>query len=119
MFGKDRAISVPYDPEFIRTKAHYSDLYFGASLKALVLLGESKGYSFIGCNSAGNNAYFVKNQSMKDLKKRNIEDGYIPSRFRECRDKQHQLTYTSGIERINVLKGLKIVNTENGQIEYL
>ena len=36
VFGKDSAITVPYDPQFDRTKAHYSNLYFGASLKALV-----------------------------------------------------------------------------------
>jgi len=38
VFGMDRAITVPYNPSFDRTEAHYTNLYFGASLKALVVL---------------------------------------------------------------------------------
>jgi hypothetical protein len=33
--------------------------YFGASLKALVELGREKGYSLIGCDYTGTNAYFI------------------------------------------------------------
>ncbi len=53
VFGLDRSITIPYDKGFFRTKAHHSNLYWGASLKALYDLGKQKGYSFIGCNSAG------------------------------------------------------------------
>jgi len=49
VLGAD-AITVPYDPKFVRMKAHYSNLYFGASLKALCYLAEKKGYAFIGSN---------------------------------------------------------------------
>jgi hypothetical protein len=119
VFGKERAISVPYDPSFVRTQKHYSDLYFGASLKAFVLLGESRGYSFIGCNSSGNNAYFVRNDKMKNLKALNTEDGYVESCFRECRDTERNLSYTSGINRIEVLRGTAVVNVETGELESL
>lgn len=119
VFGKDRAISVPYDASFVRTKKHYSDLYFGASLKAFVLLGQSRGYSFIGCNSSGNNAYFVRNDKMKNLKALNTEEGYVESRFRECRDVAGNLTYTSGTKRIEILRGISVVNVETGELETL
>lgn len=119
VFGKDRAISVPYDASFVRTKKHYSDLYFGASLKAFVLLGQSRGYSFIGCNSSGNNAYFVRNDKMKNLKALNTEEGYVESRFRECRDVAGNLTYTSGTKRIEILRGISVVNVETGELESL
>src|SRR5262249_904452 len=58
VFGVDRAITIPYQADFLRSKAHFSHLYAGASLAAMVRLGEEKGYAFIGSNSAGNNAYF-------------------------------------------------------------
>jgi hypothetical protein len=63
VFGKERTISVPYDKKFIRTEKHYSNLYFGASLPALTFIANNKGYGLVGCNLAGNNAYYVK----KDL----------------------------------------------------
>ncbi|MDP2709108.1 MAG: hypothetical protein Q8O93_03620 [bacterium] len=34
--------------------------YFGASLKSLELLGAEKGYKLVGCNFAGANAFFVR-----------------------------------------------------------
>ena len=60
VFGKERNITVPYSSEFERFKEHHSGLYAGASLGALVSLSEKRGYDFVGCNSAGNNAYFIK-----------------------------------------------------------
>ncbi|NQV76612.1 MAG: hypothetical protein HQ491_11245 [Bacteroidetes bacterium] len=119
VFGKDRAITVPYDPSFVRNEKHYSDLFFGASIKAFVTLGQSKGYSFIGCNTAGNNAYFVRNDKMKELKSLTVEEGYVISKFRECRDQQRNLAYVSGSKRIEVLKGLQVVNVETGATETL
>ena len=119
VFGKDRAITVPYDPSFVRNEKHYSDLFFGASIKAFVILGQSKGYSFIGCNTAGNNAYFVRNDKMKELKSLTVEQGYVVSKFRECRDQQRNLAYVSGSKRIEVLKGLQVVNVETGATETL
>ncbi|MFM6253830.1 MAG: hypothetical protein ACKPEQ_32600, partial [Dolichospermum sp.] len=55
-FGANKAVTVPYDASFVRSKAHYSNIYYGASLKALCILADKKGYAFVGCNSAGNNA---------------------------------------------------------------
>jgi len=60
VFGGTRAVSVPYDPAFVRGKAHHSNLYWGCSLAALVHLADRKGLDFVGCNRAGNNAFFVK-----------------------------------------------------------
>lgn len=51
VFGKERAVTVPYDASFYRTNKHFSNLYFGASLKALTLLANKKGYDLVGCNS--------------------------------------------------------------------
>ncbi|HNP01054.1 MAG TPA: hypothetical protein PKM83_14965, partial [Ferruginibacter sp.] len=37
-FGDTLPVSVPYDPRFEKTKAHYSQLYYGCSLAALCYL---------------------------------------------------------------------------------
>ena len=59
IYGNKEAISIPYEEKFNRMKVHYSGKYYGASLQALSYLADKKGYYFIGCNSAGNNAYFI------------------------------------------------------------
>jgi len=40
--------------------------YFGASLKALETLLTAKGYSLVGCNLLGSNAFFVRHELAKD-----------------------------------------------------
>ena len=112
-FGKDKALTIPYDPHFVRSKAHYSMLYAGASLKALYNLGKLKGYSFVGCNSVGNNAFFVR-QDLKPatIKELTVEEGYVVSQFRESRDEQGNLSYLSWDEGSKMLSSLPLVNLE-------
>ena len=120
VFGIDRAITVPYDKGFMRTKAHYSNLYFGASLRALHALSTEKGYSFIGCNSAGNNAYFVRNDKLNDVVRMiSLENGYVFSKFRDSRDRNGRLTHIAGSERISVISGMPVINTDTGEMETL
>jgi hypothetical protein len=40
--------------------------HYGASLKALELLGQSKGYVLVGCDFGGNNAFFVREDLTAD-----------------------------------------------------
>jgi len=47
-------------PESLRGNAHFPNLFFGSSLRALCLLAERKGHVFVGSNANGNDAYFVK-----------------------------------------------------------
>lgn len=118
IFGVDRAISTIYDDNFVRSKAHYSNLLFGSSIKSLYQLSISKGYSFIGCNNAGNNAYFVRNDKINDvIKPVTLADGYIESKYRESRDNEGKLTLLNKKEGMNLLNGIKVYNTENNQIE--
>jgi len=60
-FGPDLCVTVPYDPSFVRHEKHRSGLYYGASLTALDKLGTRKGYTLVGCDSNGVNAFFVRN----------------------------------------------------------
>jgi hypothetical protein len=119
VFGAERAITVPYAADFYRTNAHYSNLYFGASLPALCDLAREKGYSFIGCNSNGNNAYFVRNDKVGDLKVLDVKDGYVESKFRESRDKDGQLSLLSGKDRLEALRGMPVFDTRTGALTTL
>lgn len=119
VLGSERAITVPYKPDFIRTKEHYSNLYFGTSLKALCLLAEEKGYAFVGSNSVGTNAYFVKKERLGGLVPKSAEEGYVQSKFRESRDVNGNLTYLSGKSRYNLIKGLPVYNVVTGKVEEL
>ena len=81
-FGR-RAISIAYDPGFVRFKAHRSGWYHGASLAALTKLGERKGYDLIGTDSLGVNAFFVRRDVPKGrLEALGAEEAYRPQRKR-------------------------------------
>lgn len=119
VFGWERAITIPYHPDFVRGKHHYSNLYAGASLAALCGLAEEKDYYFIGSNSAGNNAYFVRKDKIGDLKPLSAEQGYVESKFRESRGKDGKLTYLRGSNRLSLIKGMKVYNTITQTTEIL
>lgn len=119
LFGSQLPWTIPYNPDFVRSKAHHSNLYYGTSLKALCDLAQSKSYSFIGCNRNGNNAYFVRNDKLKELKPLTSEAGYICSQFSESRDENGQLTYIRGENRIKIISGLEVYNTKTEKIELI
>jgi hypothetical protein len=112
LFGPRRAVAVPYDPLFRRAQAHHSHLYWGASLKALWLLARRKGYTLIGCNSHGNNAYFVKDGKRGSLAALDPEEAYVSSRFRESRDARGRLSYVSGDDRLGLIEHLVVQDLE-------
>lgn len=112
-FGKDKAVSIPYDPNFVRSKAHYSMLYAGASLRAICNLGKVKSYSFVGSNSAGNNAFFVRSDLRPcNIKELTPEEGYVVSQFRESRDQQGNLNYLSHHEVERILLQLPVIELD-------
>jgi hypothetical protein len=119
IFGCERAITIPYKADFIRTPEHFSNLYFGSSILSLCDLAEDKGYAFIGCNSAGNNAYFVKKEFLKDLKVLTAKEGYVKSKFSESRSEDGKLSYLRGEKRLEIIKGLPVCNTRSNKIEKL
>ncbi len=108
VFGPDQAVTVPYDPGFVRGHVHHSNLYWGCSLKALELLGRKKGYALVGSNSAGNNAFFVRRDCLSGLREVAAEQAYVESRFRESRDTRGRLTYLSGISRLGAIAELPV-----------
>ncbi len=112
VFGAEHAVTVPYDPAFQRGAAHYSNLYWGVSLKALCLLASRRGYAFVGCNSAGNNAYFVRRDKLGSLKSLGCAEGYVEARFRESRNRNGELTYLSAEWRLGEIAQMSVFDVE-------
>ncbi len=71
LFGPDRAVVVPYDPEFDRHRfaeaAEGGHYYFGASLQALSQLAEQKGYRLVATEPRGVNAFFLRNDVGQEI----------------------------------------------------
>ncbi len=115
VFGDIYKLSIPYDQYFSRTKYHFSSLYFGASLPSLISLGLEKGYTFIGTNSSGVNAFFVRND-LEHLVTRHMKSiSAYPSLHRESRDKNGNLTYIDGINRRDVIRDCPLINVSSGE----
>ncbi len=64
--GPDLAVTVPYDPHFVLDTSQ-TPYYCGASLAALVKLGRSLGYRFVGTPRSQVNAVFVRADLGADL----------------------------------------------------
>jgi len=115
LWGDTLSVSIPYDPVFDRTQAHYSNLYFGASITALTKLANTKGYSLVGSNSAGNNLFFVRNDLLGNIPVIAPKDAWVQSRFREARDKSGQLTFLSFSDRLSLMTDMPLINLDDGQ----
>jgi len=112
-FGPEASVSIPYRPDFERSRAHPSMLYFGASLQALCHLGRRKGYAFVGCNTAGNNAFFVRKDRLPaDMRELSAAEGFVRNQFREARDGNGNLTFESPDTHQRVPDTLPLVTIE-------
>ncbi len=108
-------ISVPYDAHFIRSTAHYSHLYWGASLSAFTHLANEKGYALVGCNGAGINAYFVRRDLLNDaVREIPYEQAFVASRFRDSRDRAGNLTFLREGSRLEVMRGMPAIDVTTG-----
>ena len=119
ILGDRYAITVPYKPNFTRFDAHYSGLYFGASIKALIDLAKKKGYEFIGTCSNGINAFFVDSKLFPNIKEKIVNIKPMPSRHRDARDKSGQLQYTAGLERLDLIKSMPVVLLDDDNREVI
>lgn len=120
LFGSARKISVPYDASFSRRQRHYSDLYFGASLPALAYLAARKGYTLVGTESAGVNAFFVRNDLAAHCAfATTVEAAFTESPVRQSRDQAGRLNYLDRAASLDAIRGLPVVNVETGATELL
>ncbi len=67
-FGADRAVTVPYDPEFDRAaNTEGAPWFYGASLAAFEQLGREKGYRLVMVEPKGVHAYLLRNDVAPDI----------------------------------------------------
>jgi hypothetical protein len=107
-FGSTAQVTTPYDPSFIRDQAHYSKIYYGASISALNVLAETKGYSLVASNRAGNNIFFVRNDLLGDLKEITPAEAYRHAQFREFHNEQGKLTFDDFETRLQKIGDLPL-----------
>jgi hypothetical protein len=115
LWGPDATITVPYDPSFVNSEAHWSQLYFGVSLGALVHLANERGYRFVGCASNGANAFFVRDDVAGDLPALSAREGYRESRFMTGRTQDGRLARIRSVaDRIAIIGDLPVVDVSTG-----
>ena len=120
VFGPTDTITVPYQADFQRSAAHHSNLYWGASIAALAHLASTKGYSLVGGNNAGNNAFFVRNDLVNSgLRVCSPSEAHEISRYRESRDAEGKANWLSGDARRRAIAGLSVLDVVTGETRTL
>jgi hypothetical protein len=107
-FGPTAAVTVPYDPGFVRDRAHFSKIYYGASIAALGALGRAKGYALVAGNSAGNNVFFVRNDVLGSLREVTPAQAYRRAQFREFHGEDGMLTFDDFATRVHNIRDLEV-----------
>lgn len=111
LFG-EKCVSVPYRADFDRFKAHFSGLYFGASLSAMITLGKTKGYTFVGCEKSRTNAFFVRDTLASKLHITTLPlsaYGENAHHARQSRDENGKLSFLSGAQRMDSIAHLPLI----------
>ena len=117
VFGSNLKVTVPNIEGFDRTEYHYSNLCYGMSLRALIDLMDEKNFYFIGTNLQKMNAFFISKDFKKEefFKKIHIKDlkSYTNSNIRDSRDKNFNLNFLSGDNKIKEIGDCEVINLEN------
>ena len=119
LFGANAPVTVPYRADFTRTGAHYSNLYWGTSLAALCHLASQKNYVWIGCNSAGNNAYFVRKVGSDRFLCPQLPGGFVTAKFREARSPDGKLSFLGQKAGFDLVKHLPVWNVAQNRLHPL
>lgn len=114
LFGPSATVSVPYRPDFLRTQAHHSNLYYGASIAAFDFLLSSQGYSLVGGNSAGSNAFFVREDLLSSkIRAVSCTEAFRETAFAEGRNPDGTLDFVRGIKRRETIADLPLIDVRS------
>ena len=102
IYGATGSYTVNREDNFDRTKAHFSWLHYGMSLKAAIEIIGKQDLVFVGTNRAGNNAFFLRTEFLNKLpfsipNLENLEP-FVDWRIRESRDENKKLNYQDLIQ---------------------
>jgi hypothetical protein len=90
-------------------------LFFGCSIEALRQLAKQRGYTFVGSNSNGINAFFVRNDLAEPVLAKLDDTRAFASRHRDSRNADGQMSYAGGLARFELIRHLDVVDVSNGQ----
>jgi len=116
VFGDIHAITIPYRADFERLEAHFSGQYFGCSIRALERLATRLGFTFVGTNSTGVNAFFVRSDLAPVVLKRLEEVRIWPPRHRDSRDHEGRLSFVRGVARGQLIADLPVFDISTEQV---
>jgi hypothetical protein len=116
-FGPIAEVTTPYDASFVRDTAHFSKIYYGASISALTSLGAEKGYSLVASNLAGNNIFFVRNDLLCSLPVLTPDQAYRRAQFREYHDETGQLTFDDFETRLRKISHLPLYDLKSNSLK--
>ena len=123
LFGGLAPVSVPQDDQFSRFTAHYSGLYWGASIQAFVHLLESRGFRLVGRNRKGFNAFFIRDEIVAGdpllaRLSRHVKMNSDTWGIREGRNSDGQLTFADPTKLLREAPDLPLIEVTTGkQIE--
>jgi hypothetical protein len=112
LFGKDRNVTSIYADDFQIFKAHFSGLYWGASIGAFNHLAQKKGYSLVGSNTAGNNIFFVRNDVIGNIPIYTPQQAHVASQFRISRDQNGNLSFLDKKSSLDLIKELPLYEVD-------
>lgn len=115
-FGPTAEVTTPYAPDFVRDNAHFSKIYYGASISALCSLAARKGYSLVAANSAGNNIFFVRNDLIRTLTVLSPAQAYRRAQFREYHDEGGLLTFDDFETRLRRISHLTLYDLKTDRL---
>jgi len=81
-YGPTKEVVARYEPQRVPSFGYTleTQLQWGSSLPALVRLGDDKGYRLIGCDSSGVNAFFARDDALREpLSPVSAATGWRPS----------------------------------------
>ena len=108
-------LTIPYADDFVWKNQTGTHQYWGAGLASLHHLATQKGYVFVGCNSAGNNAFFVREDKwIPALPRPTLGAGYVRAKFNEGGAKQNKTLNGKKIRDLEM--NLPFFNTKTNEI---
>ncbi len=117
LWGAGLPLSIPYRADFQKTRVHFSDLYYGCSLPALVELARQKAYDFIGTSGAGINAFFVRRDLNHSFKIADLETGFRKALHQDGRDRKGKLSFLSPDAKLRLLGDCPLEHTVSGEVK--
>lgn len=113
-FLGERPITVPYDAAFVWEQKHWSNMYWGAALPAFRKLLEGRGYTFLGTNSVGTNAFFVLDKHSAKVTERMEAIIAHPCKMREVSQQDGTPAYKTYAESSALIADMDVIDLDSG-----